>query len=118
MKSPTQNVNTHKRSKKDWAALIIIACLILLAASIILGPTQSRQMFELQDDHYAERLEAISNNYQRCIERADSGLPSATSRVSDPMEGTAYSKERLAAGDRDDCMRTYRTQMRVLKSSY
>lgn len=118
MNKPNPRTQSTKRPIKDWAALITIACLILIAISIVFGPISSKlKSVTPQNDQYSAKLERISNSYNTCIERADSGLPSPTSRVNDPMEGTFLSKENIAMNDREDCARTYNAQMRVLKNS-
>lgn len=106
----------HKRSKKDWAALIITACLILLVIGILFEPVSSKLNGSSapQDQQYSAKLERVSNNYKACIEEADSNIPPSSSSTYDP----AYSsKTSRAADDREDCTRTYNTQMRVLKNS-
>lgn len=106
-------VTAHKRSKKDWAALIITACLILLVIGVLFEPVSSklRSNSVSRDQQYSVKLERISNDYKACIEQADSNLPPSGHSTYD----SAY--ESRAATDREDCTWTYNTQMRILKHS-
>lgn len=117
-KLPAHAHDISRQPKKDWAAVTIITCLILVAIGVVFGPVSSRfgSVAPPQDDQYADGLERISNSYKKCLERADSELPSPGSKVRDPMEGTALSEENLAVNAREDCTRSYNTQMRVLRN--
>lgn len=106
----------HKRSKKDWAALIITACLILLVIAILFEPVSNKLNGSSisQDQQYSAKLERISNDYKTCIEQADSNIPPSGSSAYDK---TYSSKESSAAADREDCTWTYNTQIRILKNN-
>lgn len=100
---------SNKLRFKDY---VIIVGLLIFLAFILFEPISTSLNMNLDDSKTNSQasLEQVSKRYQRCIERADSSLGGY-----DRMAGTSYSKENIAARDREQCTRAYNLELRVLK---